>query len=304
MTSLRSRVKLGLMKKRIPFIASILSFFCPGLGQIYNSQIKFGFIVFATAYFIISLSVINNYFIFIFFIFGWIIIWIFSIIYAFIKAIKIKKAQLTKFNKWILYLFFILVGYLYVSMIVLPNIKFQNFNIPATSMNPTLIVGDYIVVNKNYYKNNDPEYGDLVVFKTPTDNRTDYIKRLIGLPDDTIQFINGDVYLNDNQILKTKIKSYKKIYCGNAILETKTFEEKLPNGKKYIAIYSKNNSFQNSDKFKVPKDHYFFLGDNRDCSKDSRFLSAVGYVPRKNILHKLYMIYWSGDKSRIGLFPK
>jgi signal peptidase I len=171
-------------------------------------------------------------------------------------------------------------------------------------MNPTLIVGDYIVVNKNYYKNNDPEYGDLVVFKTPTDNRTDYIKRLIGLPDDTIQFINGDVYLNDNQILKTKIKSYKKIYCGNAILETKTFEEKLPNSKKYIAVYSKNNSFQNSDKFKVPKDHYFFLGDNRDCSKDSRFLSAVGYVPRKNILHKLYMIYWSGDKSRIGLFPK
>ena len=295
-------LKLG-MKKRIPFIASILSFFCPGLGQIYNSQIKFGFIVFATAYFIMGLSVINNYFIYIFFTFGWIIIWIFSIIYAFIKAIKIKKAQLTKFNKWILYLFFILVGYLYVSMLVLPNIKFQNFSMPASSMNPTLIVGDYIVVNKNYYKNNDPEYGDLVVFKTPTDNRTDYIKRLIGIPGDTIQFIDGDIYLNGNQILKTIKSDNEFLYCGSQKIQVTTFNEKLPNGKIYSASYSKDHSYQNSDKYLVPEDYYFFLGDNRDCSKDSRFLSEFGYVPRENILHKLYMIYWSGDKSRIGLFP-
>ena len=206
--------------------------------------------------------------------------------------------------------------------IFIRSIFFQPFYIPSSSMEPNLLVGDRLFVSKYTYGYSrhsfpfspnlfigrimfkNPERGDVVVFKTPTDNRTDYIKRLIGLPGDTIQFINGDVYLNNNQILKTKIKNSKKIYCGNAILETKTFEEKLPNGKKYIVVYSKNNSFQNSDKFKVPKDHYFFLGDNRDCSKDSRFLSAVGYVPRKNILHKLYMIYWSGDKSRIGLFPK
>ena len=199
------------MKKRNPFIASIFSFFCPGLGQIYNSQIKFGFIVLATAYFILGLSVINNYFIYIFCTFGWIIIWIFSIIYAFIKAIKIKEAQLTKFNKWILYLFLILVGFPYVYILVVPNIKFQNYNMPAGSMKPTLIVGDYIVVNKNYYKNNEPKYGDIIVFKSPEDNNTDYIKRVIGLPGDTIQIVNGEIIINKDLIYREKINDFVDI---------------------------------------------------------------------------------------------
>ena len=146
---------------------------------------------------------------------------------------------------------------------------------------------------------NIPNRGDIIVFKTPADNRTDYIKRLIGLPGDTIQFIDGDVYLNDNQILKTKINKSNTIYCGNAIMETLSFEEKLPNGKKYVAVYSKNNSLQNSDKFIVPKDHYFFLGDNRDCSKDSRYLGSVGYVNKNNLVGKARILFFSSD-YRIG----
>ena len=135
--------------------------------------------------------------------------------------------------------------------IFIRSIFFQPFYIPSSSMEPNLLVGDRLFVSKytyGYSKHSfpfspnlfsgrimfkNPERGDVIVFKTPTDNRTDYIKRLIGLPGDTIQFINGDVYLNDNQILKTKINKSSKIYCGNAILETNTFEEKLPNGKKY-----------------------------------------------------------------------
>ena len=184
-------------------------------------------------------------------------------------------------------------------------------------MEPGLLVGDRLFVTKySYgysrhsfpfsprifdgrflYKN--PKRGDVIVFKTPTDNRTDYIKRLIGLPGDTIQFIDGDVYLNDKQVLKSYIKSINNGSCGSKSIEVRTFEEKLPNGKKYLASYLKDYSYQNSDKFKVPKNHFFYLGDNRDCSKDSRFLSSVGYVHKDNVVGKARFIFFSSD-YRIG----
>ena len=184
-------------------------------------------------------------------------------------------------------------------------------------MEPNLLVGDRLFVTKysyGYSKHsfpfspnlftgrlffNLPERGDVVVFKTPSDNRTDYIKRLIGMPGDTVQFINGDLFLNDNQILKTKIKGISKINCGNSKFKANIFEEKLPNGVKYHAVYSKKGSFQNSDKFIIPKNHYFFLGDNRDCSKDSRYLSEVGYVKRDNLVGKARFLFFSSD-YRVG----
>jgi len=199
--------------------------------------------------------------------------------------------------------------------ILIRSIFFQPFYIPSSSMEPNLLVGDRLFVSKYSYGYSRhsfpfspklfsgrflfsaPKRGDVVVFKTPSDNRTDYIKRLIGLPGDTIQFIDGDLYLNNNQILKTKISSNQKIYCGNKIFETNIFEEKLPNGKKYIAVYHKNNGFVNSNKFIVPKNHYFFLGDNRDCSKDSRFLGSVGYVKEANLVGKARIIFFSSDKN-------
>ena len=145
----------------------------------------------------------------------------------------------------------------------------------------------------------DPKRGDIIVFKTPADNRTDYIKRLIGLPGDIIQFINGDLYLNNNQVLKTLVKNNDLLYCGPQKIEVTTFEEKLPNGKTYLASYRNDFSYQNSDKFVVPENHYFFLGDNRDCSKDSRFLSEVGYVNKINLVGKAQILFFSSD-PRIG----
>ncbi len=188
-------------------------------------------------------------------------------------------------------------------------------------MEPNLLVGDRLFVSKytyGYSKHSfpfspnlfsgrilydEPKRGDVIVFKTPVDNRTDYIKRLIGLPGDTVQFIEGNVYLNENQILKTKIENLITINCGNFFLNTIMYEEKLPSGKKYTAVYDKNNSFQNSDKFTVPIDHYFFLGDNRDCSKDSRFLGSVGYVHKDNLVGKARIIFFSSDR-KIGSILK
>ena len=187
-------------------------------------------------------------------------------------------------------------------------------------MEPNLLVGDRLFVSKysyGYSKHsfpfsppilngriifNKPERGDVVVFKTPADNRTDYIKRLIGLPGDQIQFIDKNLYINNSEIIKSRISKNDKIYCGKKTINVNTFEEVLPNGKKYISVYSKNYSYQNSDIFTVPDNHYFFLGDNRDCSKDSRFLTSVGYVHKDNLVGKAQFIFFSSDRSLGSIF--
>ena len=187
-------------------------------------------------------------------------------------------------------------------------------------MEPTLLIGDRLFVtkytygysrhsfpfspnisNKRYLKKN-PKRGDVIVFKTPADNRTDYIKRLIGLPGDIVQLINGDLYLNNKKLLKKKINFINTISCGDHFIEVDAFEEILPNGKTYTAVYRKDGSMLNTDKFIVPDNHYFFLGDNRDCSKDSRYLTSVGYVNDLNLVGKAKIIFFSNDKRKGNLF--
>jgi len=209
------------------------------------------------------------------------------------------------------------IFYALIIAIIIRSIIVQPFYIPSSSMEPNLLVGDRLFVSKysfGYSKHSfpfsppffsgrilskKPKRGDVVVFKTPVDNRTDYIKRLIGIPGDEIQFIEGDLYINNNQILKTKISSTNEIFCGREILQVNTFDEKLANNVSYTAVYRKDYTFQNSDKFIVPTKHYFFLGDNRDCSKDSRFLTSVGYVHEDNLVGKAQFIFFSSD-YRVG----
>ena len=209
--------------------------------------------------------------------------------------------------------------YALVIALIIRSLFLQPFYIPSSSMEPTLLVGDRLFVTKysyGYSKHSfpfsppilnkrimytEPNRGDVVVFKTPADNRTDYIKRLIGLPGDKIQFIDSNLYINNNEIFKSLISKSDVIFCGNRTIDVFTFEEKLKNNKLHKTVYLKNFSFNDSDTFIVPEDHYFFLGDNRDCSKDSRFLSSVGYVHKDNLVGKAQFIFFSSDK-RIGSF--
>ena len=210
--------------------------------------------------------------------------------------------------------------YALIIAIIIRSLLIQPFYIPSSSMEPNLLVGDRLFVTKysyGYSKHSfpfsppildkrlffsDPKRGDVVVFKTPADNRTDYIKRLIGLPGDQIQFIDTNLYLNNSEIIKSKISSDDKIFCGSKSINVFTFEEILPNGKKFETVYLKKDTLTNSDTFIVPEDHYFFLGDNRDCSKDSRFLSSVGYVHKNNLVGKAQFIFFSSDKSIGNIF--
>ncbi len=201
--------------------------------------------------------------------------------------------------------------------LLIRSLFIQPFYIPSSSMESSLLVGDRLFVTKYSYGYSrhsfpfsppifddrvffsEPKRGDVIVFKTPADNRTDYIKRLIGLPGDKILFVDGDIYINSTEVLKTIIKKNDELYCGPFKIFVNAFEEKLPNGKIYVSSYRNDINSQNTSEFIVPKDHYFFLGDNRDCSKDSRFLSEVGYVHKNNLVGKAQFLFFSSD-PRIG----
>ena len=211
-----------------------------------------------------------------------------------------------------------LLGALIIAVLI-RSLIIQPFYIPSSSMEPTLLVGDRIFVSKydygytkhsfpfspnlsnNRFFSKSPKQGDLVVFKTPADNRTDYIKRLIGLPGDTIQFINGEIFLNNEKIIRKKIIHNDVIRCGNFFLETNVFIETLPNNVQHLVAYKKKGSLKNTKKFKVPANHYFLLGDNRDCSKDSRYLDSVGYVNNLNLVGEAKLIFFSNDTNKSSL---
>ena len=200
--------------------------------------------------------------------------------------------------------------------IIIRSLLFQPFYIPSSSMEPTLLVGDRIFVSKYTYGyskhsfpfsppilnkrifNSEPKYGDLIVFKTPSDNRTDFIKRLVGLPGDEIQIKNGDLLINKQKIKKEKMTDDFEIKCGGEYSDVLSFKEVLPNDLNHYVVYNKIGNMINSDIYIVPKDHYFFLGDNRDCSRDSRFLSSVGYVHKNNLVGKAQLIFFSNDTSK------
>ena len=210
--------------------------------------------------------------------------------------------------------------YALIIALFIRSLLIQPFYIPSSSMEPNLLVGDRLFVTKYTYGfskhsfpfsppifkgrilNNNPERGDVIVFKTPADNRTDYIKRLIGLPGDKIQFIDGNLFLNNLEIFKDLNSKKESVFCGDSKVNSNFFTEKLPSGTKFNTAYFSNFTLQNTDLFEVPKNHYFFLGDNRDCSKDSRFLSSVGYVHRDNLVGKARFIFFSSDSKKGSIF--
>jgi signal peptidase I len=210
------------------------------------------------------------------------------------------------------------VFYALLIALVLRVLLFQPFTIPSASMEPTLLEGDYIIVSKYSYGFSKhsiplsppifngrilfhaPARGDVIVFKLPRDNKTDYIKRLIGLPGDHIQIKKGMVFVNNRPIAQMP-QGQTTIDLGGFMTKADVIREKMSNGKSYLT-YSVDATQppENTDVFVVPEGNYFFMGDNRDNSLDSRFAKendGVGFVPAENLEGKAQIILLSWNKG-------
>jgi len=229
------------------------------------------------------------------------------------------------------------------------TLLFQPFWIPSGSMKSTLLIGDFLFVNKFTYGysyascptmfgtdfcgfakgsdgrllGNDPERGDVVVFKHPV-HGADYIKRLIGLPGDRIQMKEGILYINGTEAPQTAIAPFIEVYekqgpeqgfprCANTrpalggdCIKDRAMET-LPNGVTYEALNIEKSGADDTQEFLVPEGHYFFMGDNRDNSVDSRFAQrgyspGVGFVPAENIIGRADRIVFSAAGSALWKF--
>ncbi|MFO1068624.1 MAG: signal peptidase I [Geminicoccaceae bacterium] len=192
------------------------------------------------------------------------------------------------------------------------TLLFEPFNIPSGSMKPTLLVGDYLFVSKFSYGYSRyslpfglplldgrlfgrmPERGDVVVFKLPSDNSTDYIKRVIGLPGDRIQVVNGILHVNGQPVKVEPIGMFEDEERGRSA-EIPMFQETLPEGVQHrILEMSNSGPFDDTQVFEVPPGHFFAMGDNRDNSQDSR---VIGFIPVENLIGRAEIIFFSVDGS-------
>ena len=193
---------------------------------------------------------------------------------------------------------------------------FEPFNIPSGSMKPNLLVGDFIFVSKYSYGfskhslpfsiplipgkifTNTPERGDVVVFKTPENNRTDYIKRVIGLPGDKIEIKNGIIFINGSEILRKKLNDFIDTDNNSNNKRVRMYNEYFFNKEINVLDISDNGIVDNTQLFSVPDNYFFVMGDNRDNSQDSRFINTVGFIPYENLVGKAQFIFFSLENSR------
>ena len=191
----------------------------------------------------------------------------------------------------------------------------EPFNIPSGSMKPNLLVGDFIFVSKWSYGysrhslpfsipiipkkifSKMPNRGDVVVFKTPQDNRTDYIKRVIGLPGDKVKIINGKIYLNNNFIVRKKMIDFIDTDKNTSTKRVRKYKEYLGEFTFDVLDIMDNGIADNTELFIVPEGYFFVMGDNRDNSQDSRF-KTVGFIPIDNLVGKARFIFFSLENSR------
>jgi signal peptidase I len=196
---------------------------------------------------------------------------------------------------------------------------FQPYNIPSGSMEDTLLVGDFLFVEKFSYGysryslpfgrylpsfhriwSHDPARGDVAVFALPSEPERDFIKRIVGLPGDRVQVVHGVLYLNDSPIPKIRVSDYVEVENGYRH-HIARYRETMPGGRSYDVLDREADGFNdNTPVYTVPAGHYFMMGDNRDDSDDSR--GVVGYLPAENLIGRAEFKFFSIDERKTQLF--
>jgi signal peptidase I len=263
-------------KPRRPWIAALLTLLSTGLGHLYSGNPRRGLILFGIGQFLllafaVSVTVIVPNFIFM--LFAVVVGFAFTIICIFdaVSIAKRKKEnyELATYNRWFAYVGYVLLLEFLVTMPVSAIIKanlIEAYKLPTASMEPTLLLGDHLLVNKHIYKTTGPKRGDIIVLRYPGNPEVAYIKRLIGEPGDKVEMITRTVYINDR-----------------------------PLEEHYTQYIDPGSIHDHYGPYRVPPGQYFVMGDNRDNSQDSRYW---GCVPRKNLLGKPLIIYWSFETRR------
>lgn len=210
--------------------------------------------------------------------------------------------------------------------LTLRTFAFEPFSIPSGSMKPTLLEGDYLFVSKYSYGfsrhsfpmsfpnykgrifGKYPNRGDVAVFKFTKNTKIDYIKRIVGLPGDKIQIIEGILYINQKAIDREALGLWSAKNVNNIMYTYDKYAEKLSDNIFYEVLdASPNGMLDNTDVYTVPEGHFFALGDNRDQSSDSRILSQLGFIPFDNLVGKAQIIFYSRDRSeplwKLWLWP-
>lgn len=206
------------------------------------------------------------------------------------------------------------VFYAILIALVIRSCAYEPFNIPSGSMKPTLLVGDYLFVSKLSYGYSryslpfglpllpvdrvlftEPERGDVAVFRKPSDPTTDYIKRIVGLPGDQIQVVDGILHINGEAVTRERTGEFIETTVFGAVKRTPLYRETLPGGVTHVILEeSDTRPLDDTRIFTVPEGHYFAMGDNRDNSQDSR-TRDVGFVPRENLIGRAEIRFFSID---------
>ncbi len=196
--------------------------------------------------------------------------------------------------------------------LVFRSLAFEPFHIPSSSMKDTLLIGDYVFVSKYSYgysrysfpfglplfdgrvMQSQPERGDIAVFRLPANPRVDFIKRIVGLPGDTIQVKEGVLYLNGAPARRKYVGDFTDTLEDGTIASIRRYRETLPSGRAYDTLdMTQLGDADNTGVYHVPEKHYFVMGDNRDNSQDSRYVDKVGFIPEEHLIGRAEMIFFS-----------
>lgn len=295
-------------KKRRAWLAALLSLLLPGLGQLYNRQVRLALALMI----LIELVAVPGL---------WLIaavpvdvivpvygigllvglgIRLFAIVQAVIGARRAKAVFLARYNRWYIYIgAWVLAVVLQSVLELVPVPSIDAYNSPSGSMSPTLVEGDYYQTRTLAFVGRLPERGEIVVFRPTSDPDVDFVKRIIGLPGDRIQLREGRLYINDVMVERVELTRGEAASLPQYYPDDRVYREILPGGASHLISEVSDTAYNdNTLEFVVPADHVFVLGDNRDRSNDSR--AGLGFIPLAGLHDKPLFIYWSADKSRIG----